>query len=154
MSHENTGYSRIYVITQHQHDLFSRVGVESTGRLVGKNDRTVTHEAAGNGDPLTLAARKPLGETVSKVGDADLLERGHGCFAHLRGADPVQLKRHLNVLEGRQGRNEVVVLKDVADRATAHLRAANRVQRGQIDTVDVHAAARRALEPARDRQQR
>ena len=91
MSHEDTGCARIYVVTQHQHDLFASVRVQRAGRLVGKNDRSVTDEAAGDGNPLTLASREPFWKAVSEVGDADFFERIHCCPTNLRRTDAIEL---------------------------------------------------------------
>ena len=49
MSHEDTGCTRINVVTQHQHDLFASVRIQRAGRLVGKNDRAVTDQSTGEG---------------------------------------------------------------------------------------------------------
>ena len=154
MSHEDTGCTRINVVTQHQHDLFASVRIQRAGRLVGKNDRAVTDQSTRDGDALALPTRESFWEAVSKFGDADLFEGRHGRLAHLRGAHSVELERHFNVFECRQRGNQVVVLEDVPDRAAAYLRAVHAIERRQVDAVDVDAPVRGALESAGDRQQR
>jgi len=80
-------------------------------------------------------------------------ESSHGGLAHLRRADAVQLQRHLNVFEGRQGRDQVVVLEDVTNGTATHLSTVSRIHRGHIDAVDEDTSARRTLQSASDRQQ-
>ena len=40
------------------HDLDAGLGIEITGRLVGKNDRRMIHQCAGDRDTLALASGK------------------------------------------------------------------------------------------------
>ena len=83
MSHEDTGCARIYVVTQHQHDLFASVRIQRAGRLVSKYDRPVTNEAPSDGHALALTTREPLGEAIRERRDAHFCEGSHRSLAHL-----------------------------------------------------------------------
>jgi hypothetical protein len=49
--------------------------VQVAGRLVGKQDRGIVGEGAGDGNALLLAAGQLRGIVVPAVGQADLLEQ-------------------------------------------------------------------------------
>ena len=154
MSHEDTGCTGINVITQHQHDLFASVRIERTRRLVRKNDRAVTHESTGDRDALALTTGQELRETIRQVRNAHLLKRGHRSLTHLGGTHTIELQRHLNVFEGRQRGNQVVILEDVSNRPATNLGAMNAVQSRQVNPVDIDMPSGRTLQAAGDRQQR
>ena len=63
------------------------------------------------------------------------------------------MQRHLNVFEGRQGRDQVVILEDVTDETATHLSTVSRIHRGHIDAVNEDTSARRTLQSTSDRQQ-
>ena len=154
MSHEDTGCTGINVITQHQHDLFTSVRIERTRRFISKNDRAVTHESAGDCDALALATGQELRETIRQVRNAHLLKRGHRGLAHLGGTHTIELQRHLNVLEGRQRGDQVVILEDVSNRPTTNLGTMNAIQGRQVNPVDIDMPAGRTLQATGNRQQR
>jgi hypothetical protein len=89
----------------------------------------------GDGDPLALAAGQVVGEVVGPLGQAELVEGGAGDPAGRGGAGAVELEGHGDVLERGQAGEQVVVLEDEADGATA--------QRRRL--VAREAAERRAL---------
>jgi hypothetical protein len=61
MGNENDGATMLFIqfLERAEHDL-SRLGVEVSGRFIGKNERRVVHKRTSDGDTLNL----PTGEHV------------------------------------------------------------------------------------------
>ena len=63
------------------HDFSSHLGVQVTGRFVGKDDVGIADDGTGDGDTLALAAGELRREVAHAVREADLFE--HGLTSHV-----------------------------------------------------------------------
>jgi hypothetical protein len=52
---EDDGVARLMQASEERHDLAARLRIEVAGWLVGKQDRRVVHQRAGDGHALTLS---------------------------------------------------------------------------------------------------
>src|SRR4029450_13048196 len=87
-------------------------------------------------------------------GDVELVQRAQSMSSRGLGAGSVELERQGDVLEGRQPREEVEVLEDVADRAATHLCPVRAGDGVEGDAVHEYRAAGGLLEAAGDREER
>ena len=117
---QDAGGARVAAGAEQPQDLLTRLGVERSRRLVGEDQPPLADDRPRDRDPLLLAARHVVREPVGELGDADLAERDAGQLAGLPAAGAVELERQGDVLHGRQRRDQVEVLEDVADRRTPH----------------------------------
>ena len=101
------------------HDLYAGLGVQSAGRLVGKNDIGVVDQCAGNGHTLHLTARHLAGTLVDLLLQTYADESLTGSFAAFFFADARQGQSQLNVLQYRLMGDEVVALEHKSYRVVA-----------------------------------
>lgn len=94
------------------HDFGSHLGVQVTGRLVGKDDVGVADDGTGDGDTLTLAARELRREVAHAVREADLFEHGDGGFTAFLGADLTVKKGQFDIIEYVQRIDQMERLED------------------------------------------
>src|SRR5699024_2957431 len=100
-------------------DVLAGGRVEGAGRFVREDEAAGAHERPRDGDPLTLATGELVREAPGKVGQPDLLECGPCLRACRPQRDTVELAREGDVLQRGEGGDEVEVLEDVADGASA-----------------------------------
>ena len=139
---------------QHRVEHFLRgVRVEVAGRLVGKQARGLGDHGAGEGAALALAAgelarqvRKPLAET--DLGEHALCAV-EGILA-LRAADE---KRHGDVLDRGELRQQVMELVDEAERRVPRLAALGFAHLAVGAPLHEHLAGGRRIERAEEMQQ-
>ena len=93
-------------------DFGSRVAVEVAGRLVGQDQRGLVDQRAGDGHALLLAAGEFGRLVVQPVAQAEPLEGGAGPRRRVRAGEPWYKQRHLDVLDHRGTRQQVVRLED------------------------------------------
>ena len=136
------------------HDLHAGLGVEGAGRLVGQNDIGVVDDGAGNGNALHLPARHFGGLFDQLAAQPDALQRFFGALAALGLGDARKRQRQLDVLQHRLVRDEVVALKDKADRVVAVAVPIAVVEVLGRDTADDQVAAGGLIQPADDVEQR
>ena len=103
-------------------------------------EKFVEQELLPPTDPLLLAAGHVVREAVGQVGDADAFQRLERQRAGLPHAHPVELPGQGDVLGGGQGRDEVEVLEDVADRLPSQGGQPLATERGQRRPLDAHLA--------------
>ena len=128
--------------------------VEVPRRLIGEDDRGVTDESAGDGDPLALAARQ-FARNGGRLGRrARQLQRLGGRLQPVPSSDPGVQQAVGHVLEGRQALDEVELLEHEPDAAPAHGGQPGVAQRAHIDAIDAHRSRRRSLQCADDVEQR
>src|SRR6185437_12565771 len=131
-----------------------RVGrVERAARLVGEKQMALADDRACDRDALAFTTRQLVGEALSAVRDAQLLERLHPRTAGTLRTHTVELERKRDVLDRAEPREQVEVLEHVTDRLAAQPRALVARHRRERAPVDEHLAARRKLETARDREE-
>lgn len=85
--------------------LLRRFRVEVAGWLIGKNDRRVVGEGAGNGDALLLPAGYGGWQFMRLVSHTDLIEQHHRPFTSLARREHIaEVHRQHNVLDQRERR--------------------------------------------------
>ena len=87
------------------------------------------------------------------VGEADLLEQRQRPLAQLRRADADRSKPRLDVLERGQGRDQVELLEDEAERVQPELRQLAVAERAEVAPLEEDAARARPVERAEQLQQ-
>ena len=92
--------------------------VERPRRFVREEEMALPDHGAGNGDSLTLAARKLVGKVPRPVGEVELLERRHSGSMRPLCRKAVELQWQGHVLEGREPDKQVEVLKNITNRAS------------------------------------
>ena len=122
----------------------SRLPVGSSARMsAGSFAR-----ARPTADALLLAAAQFFGTLVRLVRETDELEDATGAVAAFGFGAARHDHRQLEVLDGRDARNEIVELKHEADFAKAiHLEGAF-VHAADVGAIDLHASARRPIDAA------
>ena len=136
------------------HDAVPGLRVELAGRLVGQQQGRLVGQRPCNGHPLLLAARQLVRPMVGPVRQAHQLEQLADPLLALRRLRSDQPQRHLDVLRGRQDRQQAEGLEDEADPAR---RKATSSASDSSDTVSPSTTtlpARRPVEGADQRQQR
>src|SRR5262245_46097866 len=68
-------------LLKHLHDLVAGARVEIAGRLIGEDYVRVVHQAAGDGDPLLLAAGKLHRAMIQPVAQADQFRQADAAIA-------------------------------------------------------------------------
>src|SRR5207253_11140363 len=132
--------------------LEARAGVQVSGWLVGEQDRRVGDQRARDGRSLLLATRKLGRLVVDAVGEADRAQRftGARCSPTFARVD----QRHLDVVERRGARDEVVALEDEPDLLVPDPGELVIAEHGDVGVIEDVAAGRRYVEAAEDVHQR
>src|SRR5688500_4974411 len=79
------------------HDLVTGFRVESTGRLIGEQNRRMIYESPGNGNPLALAAGKFIRLVPDAVAEFDRIQRGPRLFLAFARPQPRIDQRQLYI---------------------------------------------------------
>src|SRR5690606_14272713 len=97
-------------------DYFAGCTVQIAGRFIGQDQFRVVRKRASNGDTLLLAARQPRWFAQLLVRqDANLAQQLVRALFACRRRDARELHRQYDVLQGRQVRNKLIALEDVAN---------------------------------------
>ena len=75
VGHHQDGLALRHQRLEQAEDRFGGFGVEVAGRLIGREDRRIVGQRAGDGDALLLSARERRGQLVGLIGHADLLQQ-------------------------------------------------------------------------------
>ncbi len=151
---EDDGVAFAREILEQRHDLGSALAVERAGRFVGEDHFSPVHQRSGNGDALLLAAGKlarAVGEAVAKP------KRGQerlGAGTPLGLAEAGIDRRNLDVLFRRCRRQEIVALKDEAERFAPEPGERVRVEHGHVVTGEQIISRGRTIETAEQVHQR
>ena len=97
---------------QFEHDLYdcaARLGIEIAGWLIGEKNLGTVDEGAGQRDALLFPAGKLRGIMIDALGQADAPEQIQAQCA--RAAIAPKLYRNCGVLQRRQSRDELEILK-------------------------------------------
>src|SRR2546426_3273002 len=97
------------------HDLLARRLVQLAGRLVGEQQQRVVRERPRDGHALHLAARKLRRLVTRAVGQADVIQKLSRAYAARCLRRPRLALRQLDVLPGRQHRQQEEPLEHEAD---------------------------------------
>src|SRR5690606_20675590 len=141
------------------HDHVPGAGIEVAGRLVGKEDAGPVGERPRQRHALLLAAGKLGRVMMFPAGQAHAGEQLSGAgldrFRPLaRARAPGQLQWNLDVLQGRQGGDELERLEDEAHPVPPEPRPGIFVQLVQIGPVEQDPAAARMVQSGKQAQQR
>src|SRR5579883_91754 len=126
--------------------------VEIAGRLVGDEDGRPRRQGPRQRDALLLAAGKLGGVMPEPPGETDRRELGFGAFECVGRAG--KLQRSGDVLQRRQGRDQMKGLEDDADPGAAKLRQRVLAHARKRDAVDDDRAAIGLFEAGKRHQQR
>jgi len=109
-----------------------RLGVERTCRLVGQQQAWFVCERPRKSDALALTTGQRPGERTLPLLEPDLAQQRARVLRSRRATPAASEHRHLHILERCQRRNQVVELKDEADRRRAVLRGVDAFERGAV----------------------
>ena len=101
------------------HDLHARFGIERTGRLIGQQDFRIVDQRTRDRDTLHLTAGHLIRLFVDLIAESHALKHFLCTFAALGFGDARKRQRELNIGEHRLMRDQIVGLKDKADRVIA-----------------------------------
>src|SRR5262249_8228350 len=135
-------------------DLRSHRGVEVGGGLVGEDHPGRSRERARDGDALLLAAGEVARQEALAVAEADALEHAVRFQVRSPAALALHVERVLDVLEGGERGEEVVLLEDEADRLPAHRAKRRRVVELHPPAGHGHGPRGGREDAAHDRQER
>ena len=127
--------------------------VEVPGGLVGEDHARPDDERPGDRDALLLAAGEMGGEMRGAIGEADLLEQCQRSFTQLRRAYPYRCESRLDVFERGQGRDQVELLEDEAERLEAELCQLAVTENGEVASLEDDVAGARTVERTEQLQQ-
>ena len=126
MGDDHEGLAGGVHLVQQVHDLAGGVAVQGAGGLVGPHQCGLGDEGTRDGDALLLATGELSGPVVCPVGEADAGEHLPRPLAGGLGRHAGDQQRQLDVLRGRQDRDQVERLEDEAHALRA---VAGRVRR-------------------------
>ena len=113
MSDHDDGASVFLVqFVEQFHDFGSHLGVQVTGRLVGKDAIGIADDGPGDGDTLALAAGELRREVAHAVRETDLFEHGDGGFTAFLGADLTVKKGQFDIIKYVQRIDQMERLED------------------------------------------
>ena len=116
MRHQDEGSPTLCDDTQQEvHNFDARALVQISRRLVGEDDRWLINQSPGDGDPLAFAARKTRREMIETIDEAYLREQFTGGGFGWAGINPGNAGRQRNILQRREFRHQLVILKDETD---------------------------------------
>ena len=136
------------------HDLQGRFRVQVAGGFIRQNEIRIVDQAAGDGHALLLAAgqlRRPVPQPLAQ---ADHRGQGVAAFFGLPVDAALVVQRHLDVLDDRQLRNQVVRLEHEADPAGANPRQFAIVHLGHVVVAQEVRAGRGLVQATQEIQQR
>ena len=136
------------------HRLGSVVGVEVGGWLVGEDQAGVVGDRSGDRDALLLAAGELLYREVGSLAESESLDQLCGALVRSTPVGAGDVERDFDVLACAQSADEIEVLKDEAEGASAEARERPLREMGDVRPCDVELAAGWAEQPAEHRQKR
>ena len=149
--HHAAGVGDLAQQPQHAADLHV---VEVRRRLVRQQQRRVERERPRDRDTLLLTARQLARAVRLPLGEADLGQHLGRAAPSRACAHALGTQRHLDVLGGREARDQVERLEDDADPAPAVVVESAPVELGHLDAVEPHASSLGAENRGQHRQQR
>ena len=108
-------------LTEQLHDLRAAGAVQRAGGFIGQQQPGLSHNGAGNGHALALAAGELVRPMVNPVGKAHGFQRGAGTLAPLLLLHAAVQKRQRHIIQRRQLGQQVEGLEHKADLLVAHL---------------------------------
>lgn len=141
----------VQLLEQCNNSLATR-GIEIACWLVSEQDRRTIGECTRDRDTLLFATGELHREVCSALAEPDALEQvgrtslGTGLTS--------EFQRNLNVLGGRECRDELKTLEDEPYFRRSHSRTVILAQAGHLGTIQDHAASARCIETREQTQQR
>ena len=120
MRDDDDGAALFVEALEEREDIFAGLGVEGSGRFVGKDDGGVGDDGPGDGDALFLSAGELVGLVVVAILEADDIEGVQSFVLGAAGAGVEEGKLH--ILEGAHPGQQIERLKDESDLAVSHRR--------------------------------
>src|ERR1019366_3111279 len=118
VGHDECGDATMTRGQDHSHDGLTVDRIEGTRWFVGEEQTTLAYDGPGDGNALTLTSGQFVRKSLGTVREAQLVEHRHSLSPRLLHRYAVEFKRQRHVLDGGQAREEVEVLKDVANGST------------------------------------
>ena len=128
--------------------------VQVARRLVAQEQRRVLCQRAGNGDPLLFPARQPAGKMIRAFRQAHLVEQLYGPRGDALGVALDQLQGELDILGGRERRNEVEELEDEPHPLAPVARQLAVREATEVLAVNFYLPVRRGIEATEQVEQR
>jgi hypothetical protein len=126
--------------------------VELGGGLVDQQEGWLDGQGPGQGDPLALAARELVGALLGAVAQAEEAQPARGRGGRGRRVAPGHAERQLDVLPGREERQQAVALEHQRDPVPAQGLAAGRAQLRQVLPVEPDDPGVGRLQPGQQQQ--
>src|SRR5260370_4769456 len=131
------------------HDLGGVFRVQVPGRLVGKQDRGIVHEGAGDSDALLLSAGKLVRIVLLAAMQSHHFEQFRGAPLTLARPGRVE-QRQFDVLERGRAREQIETLEDEADAAAADCGEFLLSERRDVNAFERIMPAGRPIETSED----
>ncbi len=155
MGHHDDGLAVLAVQNlQELQDVVGGLAIEVAGGLVAEQQRGIGHDRPRDGDALFLTARQFPGRVLRPVCQPDDVERDGPALGTFPAAEVRQEERQLDVFLRRQHGQQVVELEHETDVSRAPFRQLVVRHRRELGAANPDRAARRAVEPAQQVQQR
>ena len=139
----------LFVEALHQvEELGAGLRVEVGRGLIGEDQRGPRHNRARDGDALLLAAGQEVGTALGVALEADPTQGLVRELAPLARVHALKHERVLDILDGRQHRDQVVGLEHETEEAQAEIGDRIRAERGNDMAVVAHRAFGRLVERA------
>src|SRR5215813_2599961 len=110
--HQHPARAILGDLGQQRHDRIAVLAVEGGGWLVRENGRWLSHDRPCDGDALLFAAAEFERKCVGFVGETDHGQGVLGPGDGVRGVVAAHVQRQSDVVRSRQGRKQMVGLKD------------------------------------------
>ena len=143
------------IAIQFEHDLYdraARLGIEIAGRLIGEKNLGTVDERAGQRDALLFPAGKLRRIMIDAFGQANAPEQIQAELA--RAAIAPKLHRNCDVLQRRQGWDELEILKYKPDMLVANAGSFIFSRLAQCDSIQKHGARRWPIQSGTKTEQR
>src|ERR1022692_1949790 len=143
-----------YVLANELHDVASRIAIQRCGRFVQDQDIRPADDGARDGHPLLLAAAEFHRRELRSTLESHDLEILRGLNDRLVPRPLLQNQRNRDILDGRQTREQMVVLKYETDLVQPELGQLIIGNAPDVGILDLHGAAVRPQDAGHDAEHR
>jgi len=153
MSHHHEGDAAGIQFFEKSDHLVARTAIEVAGRLVSKKNCGVGHDRTSDRYTLALSSRELVGDMVHPLLQTDARQGRFHSLSALCCGQSAERQRQLDVLKGRQIRNEMEKLEDKPDLLAAGAGLFFFIQGDRIPALDEIMPLAWAIEQAEAMQQ-